>query len=323
MNRFTKHYVDSFSAEQMSGIAFYACIKADIYEKSINYTKERIHRDWSGRVSDLYPKELVQYFIRKEIKYKGETLNSLKALPEDKFRVVPFKKFTGKFRYEYRLSAYTPVYEDIRISYWMSCYLEEKQEVQIEDAWLSVSKALALTGGGEPSLIREETDQHLYFMRNETTKEIKIGISIHPEIRRDQIRYQVGAPVTILYVHPNGGRNLESHLHKKLYRYRTQGEWFLPAIQVIGEMNGLKPKNEQKELVSEDTPRSTPTNKDHVKKMIEGIYTQKGSKAIIDLQKSLGVARLLDIPESRYAELVGEVKRISPSLVPRVLRKVA
>lgn len=78
----------------------------------------------------------------------------------------------------------------------------------------------------------------LYFMQNDDTGEIKIGVSIQPLIRRREIERREQAPIAILLV-TEGGYALEKELHDRLAAHRTRGEWFAPCAEISEVMDEL------------------------------------------------------------------------------------
>ncbi|SDZ34150.1 T5orf172 domain-containing protein [Saccharopolyspora shandongensis] len=67
---------------------------------------------------------------------------------------------------------------------------------------------------------------------------IKIGVSIDPERRRDQLQIGSSLKLQVLWTHDNGSKRLEQWLHQRFAKYRTHNEWFdfgrrkaLPLVQ--------------------------------------------------------------------------------------------
>lgn len=67
---------------------------------------------------------------------------------------------------------------------------------------------------------------HLYIMEHDGL--YKIGRSVRPMARRDQLRKEHGSGVSLLHVVAQGGE-LERQVHKMFDAERVRGEWFSPS----------------------------------------------------------------------------------------------
>jgi len=65
----------------------------------------------------------------------------------------------------------------------------------------------------------------IYFIQNERTKSIKIGVSNNPEKRIKGLQTSNEDKLNILCI-MNGGYLEEKRLHKRFSEYRVSGEWF-------------------------------------------------------------------------------------------------
>lgn len=73
---------------------------------------------------------------------------------------------------------------------------------------------------------------HVYFIRNEKTRLIKIGYSVNPNARLRALEVGAGSALSLLATTP-GGRSEETELHRRLCRSRAHGEWFHPTREVL------------------------------------------------------------------------------------------
>lgn len=83
---------------------------------------------------------------------------------------------------------------------------------------------------------RQQPPPFVYLLRNLETLDIKIGVSAHPERRRDEVAYAERlAPRSLALV---GGvqdvdaYGLERILHRRLAAHRVRGEWFSDCPEV-------------------------------------------------------------------------------------------
>lgn len=71
-------------------------------------------------------------------------------------------------------------------------------------------------------------DRQVYFIRDELTGNIKIGVAADPEKRLQELATGSAGALTILRTEPGGARR-ELALHKKFSADRVRGEWFRPS----------------------------------------------------------------------------------------------
>ena len=80
----------------------------------------------------------------------------------------------------------------------------------------------------------DDSKQYVYFMQDVETKDVKIGISKHPEERLKQVEYAEGRDLKLLHVCDTNGRCAETELHEKFEAYRLgESEWFLPDNEIF------------------------------------------------------------------------------------------
>ena len=77
-----------------------------------------------------------------------------------------------------------------------------------------------------------------YFLRDEVTGEIKIGMSNAPHRRAEEMRLERNHPVSVL-VELRGGA-CERHYHNRYAEHRLEGEWFEPAPAILSEIERIK-----------------------------------------------------------------------------------
>lgn len=74
--------------------------------------------------------------------------------------------------------------------------------------------------------------KHLYFVQCGNGGPIKIGVTDSPKTRMRTLQTACPYPLTLLYCREwFVGR--EAELHKRFAKYRTWGEWFLPAQEIL------------------------------------------------------------------------------------------
>lgn len=78
-----------------------------------------------------------------------------------------------------------------------------------------------------------QAKQSVYFMFNQFTGLIKIGISNDVEYRRKNLEYASGVALTVLRVIDGAGAALEEQLHLAFSADRQIGEWFLPSESLL------------------------------------------------------------------------------------------
>lgn len=82
--------------------------------------------------------------------------------------------------------------------------------------------------------------RHVYFAKNITTGEIKIG---YPSRRIKKLQYEVNSKLEMIYVFIGGGLKKERELHDKFEDIRSSGEWFLPDDKLLNFIEILKDNN--------------------------------------------------------------------------------
>ena len=125
----------------------------------------------------------------------------------------------------------------------MSEYYDEANDRRVRKTWEEVRRSLTQPDGGEAIMLHDFSREHVYFMQNEETSEIKIGMSIHPEIRRQQLRQQERANMKVLHIYAAGGRQLEEELHRKFKNLRSRNrtkEWFHPDLAIFEFIEEMK-----------------------------------------------------------------------------------
>jgi hypothetical protein len=78
----------------------------------------------------------------------------------------------------------------------------------------------------------------VYFIQDQATKAIKIGVSGDPERRLRSLQTSSPNLLTILGTIP-GDRDLEVDIHRRLAAHRLQGEWFRPDPPVVDVIKRL------------------------------------------------------------------------------------
>jgi len=85
---------------------------------------------------------------------------------------------------------------------------------------------------------KESTPQDVYFIQGEYGGPIKIGIA--NDIQSRLASHQTGSPVIlrIVGISSNGGKKLESKLHKQFADIRLHGEWFEATPELLSYIHG-------------------------------------------------------------------------------------
>lgn len=181
-----------------------------------------------GEDDDIpFPLALIKYVARDLSTY------SYKGASVDKLEICRFNVFMGKFEFCASTGGFVPSMPLFEGTLLMNEYYSTKHESRVKTAWESVKKYLQSPDGSAPILVDRFDDQHLYFMENTKTGDIKIGISVAPEVRRKQVQRDEGTAVRILHIHPSGGRDMERKLHKHFHKFRKHGEWFLGSEPIL------------------------------------------------------------------------------------------
>ena len=96
-------------------------------------------------------------------------------------------------------------------------------------------------------LIMKTTDKpHVYFIQRRDTLDIKIGCSNDPYKRLQELsKKEPFTTLSILYVIPYGGYELEKELHERFSQYNKRGEWFKPHADLTSYLDTLKKIKEQ------------------------------------------------------------------------------
>lgn len=76
---------------------------------------------------------------------------------------------------------------------------------------------------------------YIYALRNELTKQIKVGTTKNPDKRKRDLETAAGMLLQTIYLGKTTGDayKLESLIHKKLSEYRTIGEWFNCSPKIV------------------------------------------------------------------------------------------
>lgn len=94
---------------------------------------------------------------------------------------------------------------------------------------------------------RVETEKKVftYFVQGQNTRNIKIGKSRNVGDRFCALQTASGEPLKLLFTIPD---NVEKELHRKFYKHRLHGEWFMPSQPILDFIE------EQKSLQTAPTP---------------------------------------------------------------------
>lgn len=91
-------------------------------------------------------------------------------------------------------------------------------------------------------------EQYVYFIQGVDGGPIKIGITIDPEDRLQEL--QLGSPVMLcLRAVTKGGLRLERQLHTRFAEVRSHGEWFHPIPELLGYISNLPTQDEERDLL--------------------------------------------------------------------------
>ena len=183
---------------------------------------------------------LVKYAARR-LSGPAQTLDDINK--DDKYRTVVGKVFDGTFLWSDRKAAYIPQYVTKDMTAWLAKYYEISNEAAIRKKWAEIRGSLRNANGGESAMLHDFRQAHVYFMQNVETEEIKIGMSIHPGVRRQQLRYQERADMRMLHIHSGGGRKLEGAIHRIFGTLRSRGptgEWFYPKGEIFEFIESMR-----------------------------------------------------------------------------------
>lgn len=194
-----------------------------------------------GHSSHADPKPLVKFVIRTLFQFgeKRMTLVDLKN-KVDQYQKTKFFKFAKSFSFDKNIGGFVPMYYKLTGSLWLKNFYDAKRDGQIQRVWEKAKCFLTSPNGGTAILVHKFEKSHVYFMQNLDNKEIKIGVSIHPEIRRKQLIAEKGSQIEILHIIPSGGDEEETRLHEYFRNYRTHGEWFAPDSKLTEFISQMK-----------------------------------------------------------------------------------
>ena len=100
-----------------------------------------------------------------------------------------------------------------------------EQFFNMRQALLERTKALAI----EQVLPQEKSlRQYVYLIKNEGTKNIKIGVGQNPEQRLKQLQTGADADLTLVYKSMvcSNAFEIEAYMHKEFWHYNVRNEWF-------------------------------------------------------------------------------------------------
>ena len=115
------------------------------------------------------------------------------------------------------------------------CYVER----QLENSFKRHQCGLYSYEEKFPELIKAK--QYVYFLQAENDGNVKVGTSLAPNQRCDDIQRMSPVTLKTLLVVP-GSYYLESKIHSVLNNYRLHGEWFYPHRRVFIVMRYLRKK---------------------------------------------------------------------------------
>ena len=228
MNKYTSEFLADIK-DDASHVGDILMAGAEQYPDAYEHIK-RVGRTEQG-VYNHSP--FLKYLIRRSALKIGSRDVIANWGEADPLELININVFCNQFAYDKEVAGYVPMYVTRSLSRSFSKVIEERQAAKIREKWNNFREHVCTIDGEEPSLIDSFDDQHLYFMKNEKTDEIKIGISIHPEVRRRQLERQHGNKITILRVVASQGRSKEKELHLRFSAYRTHGEWFEPNKELV------------------------------------------------------------------------------------------
>jgi hypothetical protein len=225
MNKFTRAILEMLDRRHY-GVAVMAAVRMvpDVYAK----IKDR-NDCWEGHADPL---PMVKYLIRTCWNWDGVSLASIRQWI-DPYSLVEQWEFTGQFSYAKEQGGFVPMGQRITCTRWLANVIEERQDTRIREAWAAAKLMLLSPQGSEPILIHTFHAQHLYFIQDTESQAIKIGISVHPEIRRKQLSAELRKNLQILFIIPSGGPEGEARLHQQFRSLRIHGEWFRPAPELL------------------------------------------------------------------------------------------
>lgn len=229
MNRAARYMIEEMSKEMFGRILAMVIDQApgsyvtnkEFHEKQGNYCSPTEVVSWALRRMKLY-----------EVEEEKVSIWGIKNM-EDPYGVVTNWFFCNEFKFKPKLGGFAPLFEEREHSRWYFKAYKEIEEELIKAEWRTFSHKLFMQDDTPVKLIHKFSKPHVYFMQAVKDGSIKIGASIHPEIRRKQIRYQKKQDLRILGIIPSGGYELEKELHEKFRERNIKGEWFKPSDEII------------------------------------------------------------------------------------------
>lgn len=214
MNRYTDERINKMNCSEVikqsfeiAGYGGQKKLKKKL-QKAYDQIMENNEHDWLAML-----KYTIRFFMEK-------------SKATDPLESINYWQFENSFYYSPEEGGYVPSFKKTKKTRLISEYYDSIESKQIEACWNKIKNSLKNSNDKAPIQLGYSYDSHVYFMKNKKTDEIKIGISIHPEIRRRQIQFKEKAPIEILHIIGSGGRELENELHVKFSEYSTRGEWF-------------------------------------------------------------------------------------------------
>ena len=223
--------------------------------------------------------DLCKYAIRLTSSGSGLSIGKDKGLKYDKLSVEVVRVFSGAFKYDKDLSAYIPVFKNIECTRIMAIIYKSREVARIEKSWTKYKDGLRCHRGEDAILLYNLSKPHLYFMKR-LNGDIKIGVSVHPGRRRNEVERKEGCVVQILGIVQSGDYTLESELHERFVDYRVDGEWFNPCTELIEVI---------KELTNNPVVRSRVVEKPDVDLGGRILNLRKRGKTVLQIRKELGI----------------------------------
>ena len=105
---------------------------------------------------------------------------------------------------------------------------------------------------------------YIYFIKAERLGYIKIGISVNPIKRLQQLQASLLDNIELL-TYTFGDRETEKYLHKRFSKFNYKNEWFLPEKEILSLITKIKKcniaidkiKDNIKELIYNTQPDTT------------------------------------------------------------------
>lgn len=180
---------------------------------------------------DLNPLPILKYFIRSKLDYLSSKT--------DRYELIEYSKFNGKFNYDEYRHCYVPQYDQKKTTIWLYEIYKESENQIIKKRWAKTLNYIAsdpCDTEPEPELYIKKLIKHVYFLYDTSSNTIKIGSTIHIGTRKNQLESQVGKRLKLLSVIRAGGECLEKKLHEKFKEFRTRGEWFAAVDEIYDYM---------------------------------------------------------------------------------------